>query len=65
MRVYNKHALRDDASEIARLVVLHGETAGWGGDLPELAEIQRILAPFGIVYVDDLRGAWAPARRPT
>lgn len=49
---------RRAAADIAHDVVLDGYSEGWSGTAELLAEVQAILAPMGIRYLDDMRGRW-------
>ncbi len=53
----------EDAGRIAQECVMLGYSIGWSGSLELLSEIQRLLAPFNISYVDDMWGEWAPTKR--
>jgi hypothetical protein len=43
---------------IAAEVVRGGESVGWAGTVQEREAVAELLAPFGISYLDDIRGAW-------
>jgi hypothetical protein len=55
--------LRACAAEIAEEVVFTGRSTGWSGTLEQCEEVQDILRPFNIAYVDDMLGEYA-ARPP-
>jgi hypothetical protein len=58
LRNYGSYTTLRAASEIASEVVSMGLSTGWSGSLEELSLMEKTLAPFNIVYVDDLRGEW-------
>jgi hypothetical protein len=67
MRRYSNDA-RCDAALIAAECITQGKSTGWSGDdatAADLTERERILAPYNVHYVDDMRGEWRhlPARR--
>lgn len=61
MPTYSKDARRD-AADIARDVIATGRSTWWSGERAQCEAVERLLAPFGIVYLDDMRGEWGPSR---
>lgn len=59
-RNYNEYLSLDHAAAtIAHEVIVHKCSARWCGSLEDLEQMQTILKPFNIVYVDDMSGKWA------
>lgn len=48
-----------DAALIASEVVRDGKSEGWSGRTEQMEAVAAKLAPFNIVYVDDMVGGWA------
>ena len=46
------------AGIIASEVIESGKSDGWQGSLEELAQIEKILSDFNIVYMNDFAGEW-------
>lgn len=53
---------RNNAAVIARECVYQGYSNGWLGDVYLKEEVEKILAPFNIVYTDDMWGEWTPKK---
>ena len=51
-------SLESAAATIASEVILEKSSKYWCGSLEDLAQIQSILKPFGIGYMDDFIGEW-------
>jgi hypothetical protein len=62
-RSYHEFGIRHAAGEIAEDVVQYGYSEGWHGKHTEVESVERLLKPFGIVYANELRGAWGVTRR--
>lgn len=56
MRIRRYGSLRHDAASIRYEVALTGRPTGWSGDLDQIDELIRGLAPSGVVCTREIHG---------
>ena len=49
---------RMDACAIVYGIIMFGCSEGWQGSIEDRDAVKEILAPFNVIYTDDMRGRW-------
>ena len=61
-RGYGVVGPRRAAELIVSECMRHGRSDGWSGSERDFAIVEELCNKFGVEYVDDFHGAWAPKK---